>query len=120
MFTLALLPNLRGVFVAVGATPTIIPVRLVYAATLLFGYTLMLVSIVNGFVVRAEGNTRFSMWTMSIVIMLNALRDPVFIILLDLGVQGAALAALVSQIAAMNPYIAYFAKRRGIVLARLS
>ncbi|WP_407175552.1 hypothetical protein [Bradyrhizobium sp. STM 3562] len=50
MFTVALLPNLRAVFVSVGATPTIMPVALEYAATILFRYTTMLVNIVNGFV----------------------------------------------------------------------
>ncbi|WP_213290048.1 MATE family efflux transporter [Bradyrhizobium sp. sGM-13] len=119
-FTVALLLNLRGIFVTLGATPTIMPVALDYAETLLFGYTLMLLNIVNGFIVRAEGNTRFSMWTMITAFVLNAVLDPVFIFLLDLGVRGAALATLVSQIAAISLYIAYFTKLRGIVLVRIS
>ncbi|MCP3475878.1 MATE family efflux transporter [Bradyrhizobium sp. CCGUVB1N3] len=118
--TLALLPSLRGIFLTLGATPTILPMALDYAATLLFGYTLMLLNIVNGFVVRAEGNTRFSMWTMVAAFILNAVLDPIFIFLLDLGVRGAALATLVSQIAAISLYIAYFTTLRGIVLVRMS
>ncbi|MCA6112192.1 MATE family efflux transporter [Bradyrhizobium cenepequi] len=120
MFTAALLLNLRGIFATLGATPTIMPVALDYAATLLFGYTLMLLNIINGFIVRAEGNTRFSMWTMITAFMLNGMLDPAFIFLLDLGVRGAALATLVSQIAAISLYIAYFSKRRGIVLVKIS
>ncbi|QHO77877.1 MATE family efflux transporter [Bradyrhizobium sp. CCBAU 051011] len=118
--TVALLLNLRGIFVTLGATPTIMPAALDYAATLLFGYTLMLLNIVNGFIVRAEGNTRFSMWTMITAFILNAALDPVFIFLLDLGVRGAALATLVSQIAGISLYIAYFMKLRGVVLIRIS
>ncbi|MCP3460672.1 MATE family efflux transporter [Bradyrhizobium sp. CCGUVB23] len=118
--TFALLPSLRGIFLTLGATPTIMPMALDYAATLLFGYTLMLLNIVNGFVVRAEGNTRFSMWTMVTAFILNAVLDPIFIFLLDLGVRGAALATLVSQIAAISLYIAYFTTLRGIVLVRIS
>ncbi|MGY8685880.1 MATE family efflux transporter, partial [Bradyrhizobium sp. UFLA05-153] len=118
--TVALLINLRGIFVTLGATPTIIPVALDYTTTLLFGYTLMLLNIVNGFIVRAEGNTRFSMWTMVTAFVLNAVLDPIFIFLLDLGVRGAALATLVSQIAAVSLYIAYFTRLRGIVLVRIS
>ncbi|WFU40297.1 MATE family efflux transporter [Bradyrhizobium sp. CB82] len=120
MFTAALLLNLRGIFVTLGATPTIMPLALDYAATILFGYTLMLLNIVNGFIVRAEGNTRFSMWTMMTAFILNAALDPVLIFLLDLGVRGAALATLVSQIAAISLYIAYFTKLRGMVLVRIS
>lgn len=120
MFTVLLLLNLRRIFVTLGATPTIMPVALDYAATLLFGYTLMLLNIVNGFIVRAEGNTRFSMWTMLTAFILNAVLDPAFIFLLDLGVRGAALATLVSQIAAIGLYIAHFSKLRGIVLVKIS
>lgn len=120
MLTVVLLLNLRRIFVTLGATPTIMPVVLDYAATLLFGYTLMLLNIVNGFIVRAEGNTRFSMWTMMTAFILNAVLDPAFIFLLGLGVRGAALATLVSQIAAIGLYIAHFSKLRGIVLVKLS
>ncbi|MET4323817.1 putative MATE family efflux protein [Bradyrhizobium sp. JR4.1] len=118
--TVAVLLNLRGIFVTLGASPTIMPVALDYAGTLLFGYTLMLLNIVNGFIVRAEGNTRFSMWTMMTAFILNAVLDPVFIFLLDLGVRGAALATLVSQIAAISLYIAYFTKLGGTVVVRIS
>lgn len=118
--TVLLLLNLRRIFVTLGATPTIMPVALDYAATLLFGYTLMLLNIVNGFIVRAEGNTRFSMWTMLAAFILNAVLDPVFIFLLDLGVRGAALATLVSQIAAISLYIVHFSKLGGIVLVKIS
>lgn len=120
MSTVLLLLNLRRIFVTLGATPTILPVALDYAATLLFGYTLMLLNIVNGFIVRAEGNTRFSMWTMLTAFILNAVLDPVFIFLLDLGVRGAALATLVSQIAAISLYIVHFSKLGGIVLVKIS
>ncbi|MHB0772967.1 MATE family efflux transporter [Bradyrhizobium sp. 1.29L] len=120
MFTVLLLLNLRRIFVTLGATPTIMPVALDYAATLLFGYTLMLLNIVNGFIVRAEGNTRFSMWTMLTAFILNAVLDPAFIFLLDLGVRGAALATLVSQIVAISLYITHFSKLSGIVLIKIS
>ncbi len=35
-------------------------------------------------IVRAEGNTRFSMWTMMTAFILKVVLDPVFIFLLDL------------------------------------
>lgn len=39
MVTVALLPNLPAIFASLGATPTIMPVALDYAGTLLFGNT---------------------------------------------------------------------------------
>ncbi|WP_314963877.1 MATE family efflux transporter [Bradyrhizobium cosmicum] len=118
--TAALLPSLRGIFETLGATPTVMPVALDYAVMLVFGYTVMLLNIVCGFIVRAEGNTRFNMWTMINAFVLNAVLDPIFIFSLDFGVRGAALATLVSQIAAICLYIAYFSKRGGTVLVRIS
>lgn len=118
--TVVLFLNMREIFLALGATPTIMPLALDYATTLLFGCTLMLMNIVNGFIVRAEGNTRFSMWTMMTAFILNAGLDPVLISVLELGVRGAALATLVSQTAAISLYIAYFTKRHGMVLVRIS
>ncbi|WFT97063.1 MATE family efflux transporter [Bradyrhizobium barranii] len=118
--TAALLPSLRGIFATLGATPTIMPMALDYAVMLLFGYTVMLLNIVSGFIVRSEGNTRFNMWTMITAFVLNAVLDPIFIFSLDFGVRGAALATLVSQIAAICLYIAYFAKLGGTVLVRIS
>ncbi|QND69394.1 MATE family efflux transporter (plasmid) [Mesorhizobium loti] len=113
--TVGLFLSLRKILAMLGASPTIMPAALEYASTLLFGYTLMLLNIVNGFIVRAEGNTRFSMWTMITAFALNTVLDPIFIFLLDLGVRGAALATLLSQIAAISVYIAYFLKKCGIV-----
>ncbi|MCS3764677.1 MULTISPECIES: MATE family efflux transporter [Bradyrhizobium] len=118
--TLTLLPNLPGIFATLGATPTIMPVALDYAGTVLLGYTPMLLNTVSGFIVRAEGYTRFSMWVMMTAFILNAVLDPVFIFSLDLGVRGAALATLVSQISAVGLYIVYFTKLGGTVLVRIS
>lgn len=120
IMTVTLLLSLRGIFVALGATPTILPIALDYATILLPGSTLMLLNIVSGFIARAEGNTRFSMWTMLTAFIFNALLDPIFIFLLGLGVRGAALATLISQIAAISLYIAYFTKRLGTVLVSIS
>ncbi|WP_018240325.1 MATE family efflux transporter [Ensifer sp. BR816] len=120
VLTVALLFNLRDVLALLGASPTIMPVAFHYAWTLLFGYTLMLLNMVNGFIVRAEGNTRFSMWTMIASFALNALLDPILIFSLDLGVRGAALATLLSQIAATSFYVLYFVRQRGVVRVRPS
>nr|WP_245181603.1 MATE family efflux transporter [Sinorhizobium mexicanum] len=118
--TVVLLLSLRDVLALLGASRTIMPAALDYASTLLFGYTLILSNMVNGSIVRAEGNTRFSMWTMITAFALNALLDPILIFSLDLGVRGAALATLLSQIAATSLYVLYFVKQRGIVRVRPS
>ncbi|MFC0804456.1 MATE family efflux transporter [Ensifer sp. P24N7] len=118
--TVALSLSLRDVLALLGASPTMMPAALDYASMLLFGYTLMLLNMVNGFIVRAEGNTRYSMWTMITSFALNALLDPILMFSLDLGIRGAALATLLSQIAATSLYVLYFVKQCGIVRVRPS
>ncbi|MCK1427440.1 MATE family efflux transporter [Bradyrhizobium sp. 87] len=120
IMTIALLVTLRSIFVALRASQTILPIALDYATILLLGSTLMLLNIVSGFIVRAEGNTRFSMWTMLSAFILNAVLDPIFIFLLSWGVRGAAIATLISQAAAMSLYIVYFTKWPGTVLVGIS
>ncbi|MDQ0561046.1 putative MATE family efflux protein [Rhizobium mesoamericanum] len=116
----ALLFGLRDVLALLGGSPTIMPAALDYASTLLFGYTLMLLNMVSGFVARAEGNTRFSMWTMITAFALNALLDPILIFSLHLGIRGAALATFLAQLAATGLYILYFVKQLGVVRVRIS
>lgn len=118
--TITLLINLQGIFVVLGATPTILPMAVDYATILLPGAVMMLLNIVSGFIARAEGHSRFSMWTMLSAFILNAVLDPIFIFLLGLGLRGAALATLLSEIAAISLYIAYFTKRLGTVLVSIS
>ncbi|WP_312033089.1 MATE family efflux transporter [Ensifer sesbaniae] len=118
--TVTLIFSLRDALALLGASPTVMPAALDYASTLLVGYTLILLNMVNGSIVRAEGNTQFSMWTMITAFTLNALFDPILIFTLDLGVRGAALATLLSQIVATSMYVIYFVKQHGIVRFRAS
>jgi len=55
------------------------------------------------------------MWTLVGSFALNIVLDAIFILMLDMGVAGAALAMLISQIAALAVYAAYFARRAGTV-----
>lgn len=107
--------QLEGLLRAFGATDTVLPYAIEYSRWLLLGYTLMLLNIVCGFIVRAEGNSRFSMWTMIVAFGLNTVLDPIFIFLWGLGVAGAGVATLISQVVAVMVYVAYFLRRGGIV-----
>lgn len=57
---------------------------------------------------RATGNPRLSMRTHLIVVILNIILDPLFIFGLNLGVQGAALATVISQICGLSYAIRFF------------
>lgn len=68
-----------------------------YLQIYLFGVLFsMIVTGMNGFI-SALGFPRTAMWTTVIGAVLNLILDPIFIFALGLGVQGAALASVISQ-----------------------
>jgi putative MATE family efflux protein len=117
--TLGLLAVLRPALELLGAGPAVLPMAEPYAGILALGCSLLLQQQVCDFVAIAEGNTRFSMWTLLGGFSLNIALDPVMIFALGLGVAGAALATVIAQLAALLAYLVYFTKAWGIVRVRL-
>ncbi len=58
--------------------------------------------------IRAEGNPKISMMTMLIGAILNTVLDPIFIFVFGMGVKGAAIATVISQIVSAIWVISYF------------
>lgn len=108
-----LLLSLKPLLLFFGASPAILPLAEDYVSVLAFGCSLMLLQIVCDFVVIAEGNTAFSMWTLILSFTLNIILDPLLIFGLKLGIAGAAFATAVSQLAALGAFTAYFWRRAG-------
>lgn len=106
------LPEFVG---ALGASDSLLVPGLDYGRLLAFGVTLGLLQAVCDFIAIAEGNSRFSMIVLIASFALNAILDPVFIFSFKLGASGAALATIVSSVAALICYVAYFYRRWGIV-----
>ncbi|WP_368516856.1 MATE family efflux transporter [Rhizobium sp.] len=106
------LPDFVG---ALGASDDLLAPGLEYGRLLAFGVTLGLLQAICDFIAIAEGNSRFSMIVLIASFALNAVLDPVFIFLFKLGASGAALATIVSSLAALACYAVYFLRRRGAV-----
>lgn len=60
--------------------------------------------------IRADGNPRYSMACMVVGAIVNTILDPVFIFVLDMGVAGAAIATVISQIISCGMVVAYLFK----------
>ena len=67
----------------------------------------MLATGLNGFI-NAQGFPRIGMGTILIGAILNLILDPIFIFALGMGVQGAALATIISQFASMCWSLSFF------------
>lgn len=68
---------------------------------------------VMGHLVRSEGSARHASIGMSLGGILNIFLDPVFILTLDMGVKGAAIATLISNVATLLYFGAYLLRMRG-------
>lgn len=98
-----------------GATAETRPMAEIYLGIMAFGATLTLLQILSDFVAIAEGNTRFSMWTLLGGFSLNIVLDPILIFWCDFGIAGAAVATILSQVAVLAAYAVYFHGRAGRV-----
>ncbi|MET3484225.1 MATE family efflux transporter [Methylobacterium sp. 1973] len=84
-----------------------------YTALATVGTALMLVMIVGGFIVRAQGHARLSGAVMVGSFGLNILLDGVLIRVCGLGTAGAGWAAIGAQLAGAAAYGLHFARARG-------
>ncbi|MDO4268945.1 MAG: MATE family efflux transporter [Eubacteriales bacterium] len=80
-----------------GATPTIAPYAQDYARYILIAAPFMLTSFVMNNILRAQGNALFAMVGITTGGILNMILDPILIFGFDMGISGAAIATMASQ-----------------------
>lgn len=78
---------------------------------------LMLATGLNGFI-NAQGFPRIGMFTVAIGAVINLVLDPIFIFGLDMGVEGAALATVISQVISAVWVIRFLTGRSAILRIR--
>jgi putative MATE family efflux protein len=111
--TVAILLFRRELLILFGASEPLLPLAEHYLAIVAFSVTLTMLQILSDFIAISEGNTRFSMWTLLGCFALNIVLDPILIFWFGFGLAGAAIATILSQIAALVAYLIYFHRRIG-------
>ncbi|GAG82194.1 unnamed protein product, partial [marine sediment metagenome] len=91
-----------------GASSEVLPYAKDYLSIMLFGFIFFSFSINGNNLIRAEGRPRAAMYAMLIGAILNIMLDAFFIFVLKMGVQGVAIATVISQIASCTYIIIYF------------
>lgn len=89
---------LQPMTILLGATPLLLDVAEKYAAILLVGVPVLMMSFTINNQLRFQGNAFKGMAGMATGSVLNVILDPVLIYGLKLGVTGAALATVISQL----------------------
>jgi putative MATE family efflux protein len=91
-----------------GASENILPYARDYMQLILVGLIFQTLGMTFSFLTRAEGNARVSMFGMIIGAVVNIALDALFIIALDMGIFGAALATVIAQIISILYYLSYY------------
>jgi putative MATE family efflux protein len=91
-----------------GSSETILPYARDYMRIILIGMFFMSFAMALNNLIRSEGNARIPMIGMIIGAGLNIILDAIFIIPLDMGIQGAALATVIAQLISVLYFIRYY------------
>jgi putative MATE family efflux protein len=102
-----------------GSSETILPYALTYMTIILIGLPFQTFSLNQNFLVRSEGNSRVAMTGMVIGAGLNIVLDAIFIIPLDMGIRGAAIATVISQIVSAVYFLWFYLTGRSYLKIRL-
>ncbi len=95
-----------------GAKGDIVPYALDYFLIILSGTPFLNYAMVMNTIIRAEGNAKTAMIVMIIAAVINIILDPIFIFALHMGVKGAAVASVISQVFAFIYIAGYFLRKK--------
>jgi putative MATE family efflux protein len=91
-----------------GSSETVLPYAREYMTIILIGMFFMSFGMASNNLIRAEGNARIPMIGMVIGAGLNIILDAIFIISLDMGIRGAALATVIAQLVSVLYFMRYY------------
>lgn len=101
-----------------GASPEVLPYAKEYLSIILWGAVFQAIGFGMNNFIRAEGNPKIAMSTMLIGAIVNIILDPVFIFVFDMGIQGAAIATIISQGISAAWVLSYFLGGRSLLKIR--
>ncbi|WIF95225.1 MATE family efflux transporter [Caminicella sporogenes] len=96
------------ILIFMGATETILPYALKYAHFFIISMLFTTINVCSGNLAIAQGEAKITLRAMILGSVLNIILDPIMIRNMNMGVRGAALATLVSQIITTLVYFKFF------------
>lgn len=111
--TLIFLPQLLAIF---GCTEALKDFALHYGYIIAIGFPFMMIGTTLNSIIRADGNPKYAMTSMVTGAILNTILDPIFIFVFKMGVEGAAIATVISQGVTFLMNILYIKKFKSITL----
>ena len=114
---LIFLPQLLNMF---GCTDDLRPYAMGYGRIISIGLPFVMIGTTLNSIIRSDGSPKYSMASMVLGAVLNIALDPLFIFVFHMGVQGAALATIISQFASFVLNIAYLKRFKSITISKKS
>ncbi len=108
LLTAIILPNVNFWLRLIGASDEVLPFAREYLIIIFSGTVFNVVGMALLNFVRGEGNARVGMIANMIGAILNIILDSILIILLHMGVKGAALGTVIAQIATLIYLASYY------------
>lgn len=99
---------LEPLLILFGASEQVLGYSKQYTSIILYGVIFQNMAFGMNHNIRAQGNPKAAMLTMLIGAILNTILDPLFIIVFHMGIQGAAIATVISQIVSCIWVLSYF------------
>lgn len=103
-----------------GASPETITYANDYLNIILLGTMFHMVGFSLNNMIRAEGNAKIAMYSMLISAGTNIVLDPIFIFALGMGVEGVAIATIISQFILCIWVIRHFRSKMSVIKIRFS
>ena len=115
LFTAVTLLFLRPILYFFGASDNTMPFAASYMTIILLGNVITHLYFGFNGIIRAAGNPKLAMGLTLFTVASNAVLDPIFIFVLDLGIQGAALATVICQTMALSYSMRYLSRKDNIL-----
>ena len=113
--TLIFLPQFLKLF---GCTENLRNYAMAYGKIIAIGFPFSMVGTTLNSIIRADGSPKYSMISMVSGAILNTILDPILIFGFKMGVEGAAIATVVSQILTFILNVAYIKRFKSIKLSK--
>lgn len=115
LITLAFLPQFLKLF---GCTENLKEYAIAYGRIIAIGLPFSMIGTTLNSIIRADGSPKYSMVTMVSGAILNTILDPIFIFVFHKGVEGAAIATVISQILTFVLNMAYIKRFKSIKITK--
>ena len=117
IITFIFLPLFLKIF---GCTDNLKEYAMAYGKIIAIGFPFSMIGTTLNSIIRADGSPKYSMISMVSGAILNTILDPIFIFVFHKGVEGAALATVISQILTFALNVAYIKRFKSIKLSKES